>query len=379
MLYRITLSLFLFAVTQQAYCFSLKDALKETVKVIADSAKEGAQGEGQAQSSAVQDDGQDQTGPSRPVQTAQSKKAMLNGGDVKVNPDDLKKQGMWQDPRTGLIWSRCLVGVTWDSSDCAPQWKQVGSLLEAVYAASEVRVGGYSDWRVPTPEEIDSLRDCSNQQGPGDGITEYPGNDGATRATFTKCKWGGEPKLGSKETFSSWTNMNKSNWLVSPDPKRPWVVFDGVLKPFDEQLAGYLAIRVVREGKIPAFYSQLLSQAQAFHEKQMAGNKVKQQEAQQAAMARAQAKQQEAAEYQRKAKEMQRNVKPGDRTPQGLVLEVKGDLVKVQTYARECATYRAVRNPISGQFDCEVHQMVVSGEKWIRRDEIRPIVPVKFD
>lgn len=166
--------------------------------------------------------------------------------------------------------------------------------------------------------------------------------------------------------------MSKSNWLVSPDPKKPWVVFDGVLKPFDEQLAGYLAIRVVRGGKTPAFYSQLLSQAQAFHEKQMAGNKVKQQEAQQAAMARAQAKQQEAAEYARLTRELQKNVKPGDRVPFGLVLEVKGDLVKLQTYEQQCTIW-------FNSSTCQRYEMVVAGEKWVRRDELRPIVKTKLE
>jgi hypothetical protein len=374
------LAVVLVGLVQNSYGFSFKDALKETANAIAEAAKESAKKEGQPPSSTAQSDEPGQPSQSQPVQNAQSQKVVLNGGNAKLNPDDLKNQGMWQDPRTGLIWSRCLVGATWDGSDCTQQGrKQAGSLLEAVYAASEVRVGGFSDWRIPTPEEIDGLRDCSGDQGPGDAKTEYPGNDGGTRRTFAKCKWGGEPKLGTKEAFSLTTSWDKSSWLVSPDPQKQWIVYDGVLQPHDEQPAGYLAIRVVRGGKAPTFYPQLLAQAQTFHAKQVADNKVKQQEAQQAAMARAQAKQQEAAEYERKAKEMQKNVKPGDRIPQGLVLEVKGDLVKVQTYARECATYRAVPNPISGKFDCEVHHVVASGEKWIRRDEIRPIVPVKFE
>lgn len=367
------LAVALVGMVQSSYGFSFKDALKETANAIAEAAKESAKREGQAQSSTAQSDEQGQPSQGRPAENRQSQMSVLNSRDARLNPDDLQKQGMWQDPRTGLIWSRCLVAATWDGSDCTQQGrKQAGSLLEAVYAASEVRVGGYSDWRIPTPEEIDSLRDCSGDQGPGDAKTEYPGNDGRTRRTFAKCKWGGEPKLGTKEAFSTTTNWDKSSWLVSPDPERPWIVYDGVLQPYDGQQSGPLSIRVVRGGKIPAFYSQLLAQAQSFHDKQVADNKLKQQEAQQATMARAQAKQQEAAEYARLTKELQKNVKPGDRVPFGLVLEVKGDLVKLQTYEQQCTIW-------FNSSTCQRYEMVVAGEKWVRRDELRPIVKTKLE
>lgn len=53
---------------------------------------------------------------------------------------------MWVDPATGLMWSKSDNGadVDWD---------------QAVLYSRNLRLGGYSDWRLPTIEELAALYD----------------------------------------------------------------------------------------------------------------------------------------------------------------------------------------------------------------------------
>ena len=60
------------------------------------------------------------------------------------------------DNYTGLTWMQCSVGQTWDGSTCSGTatthpWDQANALT-ADYA-------GYSDWRLPTLQELQSIVD----------------------------------------------------------------------------------------------------------------------------------------------------------------------------------------------------------------------------
>lgn len=166
--------------------------------------------------------------------------------------------------------------------------------------------------------------------------------------------------FGTKEIFPTVGDVG-SLWMVGFNKEAEQVLRFGNTQFPNSGLA-------VRGGKPAPFYAQKLAEAKAVDTQVQA-----------AKAAKAQAKQQEEAELARKTQELRKSVKPGDRIAQGLVLAVNGDLVKVQTYARECEIYRSVRNHSSGKFDCERYHVVVAGEQWVRRDEIRPIVPVKFE
>jgi hypothetical protein len=63
------------------------------------------------------------------------------------------------DTKTGLLWMRCLVGRTWNGNTCMGEakkfnWEEARQQT-AVFA-------GYSDWRIPTIEELRTLVYCSN-------------------------------------------------------------------------------------------------------------------------------------------------------------------------------------------------------------------------
>lgn len=62
------------------------------------------------------------------------------------------------DTRSRLMWTRCLLGATWNGTTCEGKassygWRQAQELAEnSTYA-------DFNDWRVPTLEELKSLAD----------------------------------------------------------------------------------------------------------------------------------------------------------------------------------------------------------------------------
>lgn len=67
--------------------------------------------------------------------------------------------GTAKDIETGLMWMRCSVGQEWDGKTCTGEAKEF-----TWEAAQEARVNfaGYSDWRMPTVDELRTLIYCSN-------------------------------------------------------------------------------------------------------------------------------------------------------------------------------------------------------------------------
>ena len=70
------------------------------------------------------------------------------------------------------------------------------------------------------------------------------------------------------------------------------------------------------------------------------------------------------AEYDRKSSLFRKQVKEGDDTTLGVVVEVKGQLIKVQTSDSQC-TQRDYKS------NC-LNWMTTPVEKWVKRSEIRP-------
>lgn len=73
------------------------------------------------------------------------------------------EQGVWQDPKTGLIWDRCALGQTWTGTTCKGEpisfeWQDAKEYIEK-FANGQARYG-YADWRLPTVQELASIRHC---------------------------------------------------------------------------------------------------------------------------------------------------------------------------------------------------------------------------
>lgn len=63
--------------------------------------------------------------------------------------------GVVKDNTTGLIWSRCAYGQTWNdtASSCDGQSAEV-TWQEALQAASTATLGDFTDWRIPNAKEL---------------------------------------------------------------------------------------------------------------------------------------------------------------------------------------------------------------------------------
>ncbi|NVC62384.1 DUF1566 domain-containing protein [Vibrio sp. 05-20-BW147] len=57
---------------------------------------------------------------------------------------------------TGLIWQRCSLGQSWDGADCTGE-ATVFSWPEALAAAAQHSLAGFSDWRLPNKNELASI------------------------------------------------------------------------------------------------------------------------------------------------------------------------------------------------------------------------------
>lgn len=87
----------------------------------------------------------------------------------------LVKGGLVKDPTTGLMWMRCSFGQTWNGSTCQGKaaqltWEQAGNI------PNHFDYSGYSDWRIPTLDELKTLVYCSS------GLSELTEN-GTSRCT----------------------------------------------------------------------------------------------------------------------------------------------------------------------------------------------------
>ena len=65
--------------------------------------------------------------------------------------------------KTQLMWARCSLGTQWDAAEAnclpPPNAKLTYTWLEAIEAANQSRLGGFSDWRLPNKNELMSIAD----------------------------------------------------------------------------------------------------------------------------------------------------------------------------------------------------------------------------
>ncbi|KOR29723.1 hypothetical protein TI04_07925 [Achromatium sp. WMS2] len=102
----------------------------------------------------------------------------ISHGHYLIHPN-----GTVTDTRNGLMWKRCAEGKTWDGKTCVGKantmsWDQTMNVIvedrgflgfgkkERIEQKSWPVFAGYSDWRMPTIEELRTLVHCSsgNQQ-----------------------------------------------------------------------------------------------------------------------------------------------------------------------------------------------------------------------
>lgn len=97
--------------------------------------------------------------------SSNNKAPIVNVNAYENKDDKLMKQGVWYDKTTGLYWDRCSVGQTWDGETCQGEPLELNWYDAQDYVAkftNEKTKGGFTDWRVPTIEELSSIRYCSD-------------------------------------------------------------------------------------------------------------------------------------------------------------------------------------------------------------------------
>ncbi|EKK9985905.1 DUF1566 domain-containing protein [Vibrio vulnificus] len=57
---------------------------------------------------------------------------------------------------TGIIWQRCSLGQSWDGTDCTGE-ATTYTWEEALLAAAQSTLGGFSDWHLPNKNELASI------------------------------------------------------------------------------------------------------------------------------------------------------------------------------------------------------------------------------
>ncbi len=65
--------------------------------------------------------------------------------------------GTLTDTRYGTVWQRCAYGFTWTGQTCAGKARANVTWFEAMELAKSNKFLGFSDWRLPTKEELESV------------------------------------------------------------------------------------------------------------------------------------------------------------------------------------------------------------------------------
>lgn len=152
MLPRIFLALSMLIFAEQAYCLSLKDVLRSVVEPVA-------------------------TAPSGATQES----------PTQPNKDDDAEIGTWTDPKTGLTWARCPLGFNWQESGWCSGQELNETWWNAALAVEKLDFAGYSDWRIPTLRELNQIHNtCTrgeyiNTESPERSYIEIATKDGTVK------------------------------------------------------------------------------------------------------------------------------------------------------------------------------------------------------
>jgi len=64
--------------------------------------------------------------------------------------------GVWVDPKTGLMWSRICIGQEWQNGEAKGKAKYM-NWDDAHQACKDLFLEGFTDWRLPNKQELESL------------------------------------------------------------------------------------------------------------------------------------------------------------------------------------------------------------------------------
>lgn len=136
----------------------------------------------------------------------------------------LVKGGLVKDPIVGLIWMRCSIGQNWNGSTCTGKATKL-TWEQAMNIPKHFDYARFSDWRVPTREELKALVYCSNDSQEYYVISFFVISSACTgsyiRPTITQSAFPNTPTIEfwSSSYYSTFSFLNTkysdSSWNVN--------------------------------------------------------------------------------------------------------------------------------------------------------------------
>lgn len=259
--------------------------------------------------------------------------------------------GGLQDPKTGLIWYRCPVGQTWNGSACTGTMKHM-TWHAAMVEAKKSKMMGQTDWRLPTVEEFKSIsrpKECSSdislfKEYRREALPDWPALTPQFGAVANYSYW--RLKSGTDGfSFYGWNFIKSAEvsfFRAGDDTTDILKIYaDDAVAPSTAFMA--LFVRGGDYEQVTQEYKRLESDVAKFNVLMAEKNKASKEH--EAAVAVQNAK--KAADVREGKKiiaEFQKTVRPGSRARQGVVMEVKRDMVKLDTYHCGGDTYTITGN-----------------------------------
>lgn len=244
--------------------------------------------------------------------------------------------------KDGTIWQKCLIGQSWDAGAqiCTGSPRQV-SWTEAISSAAKDQFLSRSDWIIPTEEVF--------ARSLGDPKCRHP------RFSMTEKSKSVYAKMAQLqiEGASLWTsNPGRSPVYLSR------AYYDGFGTTSDLTSNSYKD----NLGRVQPIYAVLVTGTLDRTAFDQALTRVR--DFVSAEASRVQKEESDRQDRSRRIAEFRRTVKVGDDSSMGTVIEVKGNLVKIQTNESQCS-----QRDYKGA--C-VNWINTPAERWFKRDEIEP-------
>lgn len=293
----------------------------------------------------------------------------------------------WQDPSTGLTWARCPLGYAFDAGQCdAGSEEQVSKTWSAgVQAADSLALYGFDDWRMPTIAEISTVYKCRYAKGTEDeGMYKQAKQYGWIKpdqfgyvSGCTELASVQSPSFDPAVFPLKMPSFSITFWAADGYNENDAVQFWETQRRLGSR-TDTARVLLVRGGTPSDAYADALQDAAAGQAKVVSDAEDRKAEfakqkaadekraAEERAFNQAQANKKQA--QAKRTAELRKSAKAGDKTAQGLVLEVKGPLVKVQGYERVCTSRSNDRDPRSL---CLRWKEVPTAVGWVKKSELR--------
>lgn len=312
---------------------------------------------------------------------------------------DVPKNGLtWYDGKTGLTWTVCAYGEVLINNICSSLQEDGGKAVnlrwfDAFTEVQKTTYEGYSDWRIPTLPETLTILKCKTMSSidrTGRPVYKLINLEKSAQGYFCPPDSYGRELVSTIKTRNSfWTSSSAISYGYSykradydsrkdEEAKfRPRIsISNGEIGTTgtDPDITNHVLL--VRGGSESVEWKEAISDAYVIKKSESEKESAWKAKVAQDAINYKKQEEKNIEDYKNKKQQyaaeqarLRSSVKAGDRISQGLVLEVKGNLVKVQTYKDVCTLYKSpgVCNTTFGL------KTVAAGEEWLRREEITPI------